>query len=240
MSHLFGGSDPTLLFSFVAGLVSFLSPCVLPVIPAFLAHLAGTTLDAEEVDRYSMFFSAFLFVLGFSLVFAILGVLINSVLEQVANQVLVWLSRVAGVIIILFGLHLAGLINISFLEREHTFDVPGNVKSKHITSFLFGAAFAVGWTPCVGPILGSIFTLAAVQPGSAFVYLLTYSLGLGIPFLLVGLFPTQSTGFIKKYRGPVRYVTIMFGYILIIIGILVFTMHVSALANVEILNEVLL
>ena len=127
-----------------------------------------------------------------------------------------------------------------FLGREFKLDADHKFKSKYLTSLLFGAAFAVGWTPCVGPVLGSVLGLAASQPGSAFSLLLAYSIGLGIPFLLVGLFASQATVLIRKYVKTLRYVYILFGILLIILGILIFTQTLSAIANFDLLNKILL
>src|SRR3989344_3877984 len=178
-------SQINFFIAFLAGSVSFFAPCVIPLVPAFLSYLAGQTLD--KTSRLVVFGHSILFVLGFSTIFAILGVLLNSVLASIAYTTQIWLGRITGTIIIFFGLYLLGLIKPKFLEkeykiREHKFN------SKALTSFMFGAAFAVGWTPCIGAVLGSILALAASMPGKSFGLLFAYSLGLGIPFLLVGLF----------------------------------------------------
>ena len=137
---------------------------------------------------WSIFIASIFFVLGFSTVFSLLGVLLQGVLANVSYTVQAWLSRIGGAVIIFFGLYLLGLIRPSFLEQEKKIHLKRRFNSLYLTSFVFGAAFAVGWTPCVGPILGAILTLAVTQPGSAFGFLLAYTLGLGLPFLLVGLF----------------------------------------------------
>src|SRR3989344_6312233 len=230
----------SITFSFLSGVISFLSPCVLPIIPGFLAYLAGSSLQGTEVKRKSIFLNSFFFVLGFSLVFSILGVLLNSLLSDVAYSTQTWLSRIGGVIIIFFGLYLMGLIKIAFLEREYRFAVKAKFSSRYITSFLFGAAFAAGWTPFVGAVLGGILALAAVSPGSAFSLLFAYSLGLGIPFLAIGLFASQASSVINKYAHILKYVTIAFGVVLIALGILVFTQSLSRLANFELINRFLL
>ena len=225
----------------VAGLVSFLSPCVLPIIPGFLAYLSGTALDKPGTKgRISIFLNSVFFVLGFSVVFALLGVLLNSVLEAVAYGVQIWLSRVGGVIIIFFGLYLTGIIKLAFLNREHKFIVKRKFESKFVTSFVFGAAFAAGWTPCVGAALGAILGLAVTQPGAAFNLLFAYSIGLGIPFLLMGLFASQAGNIINRYAGALRYVNIVFGVILIVLGVLVFTQSLNLIANFGLLNRFLL
>lgn len=233
-------TDLTIVFAFIAGFVSFISPCVLPLIPGFLSYLAGSSLGEAKVNQKAIFLNSVFFVLGFSVIFALLGVLLNTLLETVAYDVQLWLSRIGGVIIIFFGLYLIGLIDIPFLYQEHKFHPKFTFHSRYLTSFLFGAAFAFGWTPCVGPVLGGILGLAATKPGSAFTLLLSYAIGLGIPFLIVGLFTSQATSLIAKYRKQLGYVTIAFGFFLIILGILAFTQKLSLIANLEILNSILL
>ncbi len=223
----------------VAGLVSFLSPCVLPIIPGFLAYLAGASTKGEA-RRLDIFLNSLLFVLGFSLVFALLGVLLNSILAGAAPAVNAWLARIGGLIIIFFGLYLTRLIRIPFLERDYQFKVSTRFKSSYITSLLFGAAFAAGWTPCVGAVLGSILTLAAVNPGSAFALLFSYSLGLGVPFLLVGAFTASADRAIARLGKAIVYLNIVFGALLIVIGIFAFTQNLTLLFNLSLLNSLLL
>ena len=232
-------SELSIIIAFIAGIVSFLSPCVLPLIPGFLAYLAGTSLDQSKEHRWVIFLNSLFFVLGFSFVFAILGVILNTILEAVAYDATIWAGRIGGVIIIFFGLFLTGLIRIKWLEKEHKLSVKKRFKSKYLTSFVFGAAFAAGWTPCVGAVLGTILGLAASQPGSAFVLLLVYALGLGIPFLLVGLFASSASKFINRFAKYVKYINIVFGITLIILGVLVFTNTLTLLANFEFANRIL-
>ncbi|MEK7554651.1 MAG: cytochrome c biogenesis protein CcdA [Patescibacteria group bacterium] len=230
----------TLSVALLAGLVSFLSPCVLPIIPGFLAYLAGSKLSDAGSHRRDIFFNSVAFVLGFSVVFATLGVVLNTVLEHVAYDAQTWLARIGGALIIFFGLYLTGLIKLPFLEREYKPHVNVTLKSRYATSFLFGLAFAAGWTPCVGAVLGGILGLAAREPGSAFTLLFAYSLGLGLPFLLVGLFASPASRFINRYATYARYVNIVFGIILIALGVLAFTQELNRIANFEILNRFLL
>jgi len=230
----------SLIISFIAGLVSFLSPCVLPLIPGFLAYLAGSSLAESGTHRRQIFMTSVFFVLGFSAVFSVLGVLLNTLLEAVAYDVQIWLSRIGGGLIILFGLYLVGLIKIPFLEREIKFQVKTQFHLRYMTAFVFGAAFAAGWTPCVGAVLGGILGLAASAPGSALTLLFTYFLGLGLPFLAVGLFASQSSQLINKYAYLFKYVNIVFGVVLIGLGILAFTQQLSRVANLELLNKFLL
>ena len=233
-------NDTGIILAFVAGLVSFLSPCVVPMVPGFLAYLAGGTLSESETKRRDIFLNSVFFVLGFASIFSFLGVLLNTVLEAIAYDVQIWLARIGGGLIIFFGLYLIGLLKIGFLEREYKFSVKTRFSSRFLTSFVFGAAFGAGWTPCVGAVLGGILGLAASQPGSAFTLLFSYSLGLGLPFILVGLFTAQASNFINRYVGGFRYVNIVFGIILIGIGILAFTQNLNLIANLELLNRFLL
>ena len=222
--------EPTIIVAFIAGIVSFVSPCVLPLIPGFLAYLSGTSAG-QEGAKLKIFLNSVSFVLGFSVVFALLGVLLNTVLERVSYSVQTWLSRIGGIIIILFAMYLLGLIKINFLEREHKFAVKKKFSISYVTSFVFGTAFAVGWTPCVSAILGSVLALVATKPGLGFVLLMSYALGLGIPFLIVGLFSTQATALINKSATALKYFNIVVGILLLILGILVFTNKLNVVAN---------
>ncbi|MEX1061927.1 MAG: cytochrome c biogenesis protein CcdA [Patescibacteria group bacterium] len=227
----------TLTVAFAAGLVSFLSPCILPLIPGFLAYLAGTSPQDKSQQRV-IFLNSLAFVLGFSLIFAALGVLLNTILEAVSYDLQTWLGRAGGVIIIIFGLYLTGLLKIPFLEREHKLQVKGGYRSRYLTSFVFGAAFAAGWTPCVGAVLGSILGLAAVQSGTALILLLSYSLGLGLPFLLVGLFTSQAAVFIHQWGEVLRWVKVIFGVVLVILGIFAFSLSLGRIANLDFLQGI--
>ena len=164
----------------------------------------------------------------------------QSVLSNVSYTVQKWLGYVGGTVIIFFGLYLIGLIKIPFLEQEHKLKVKRKFKYSYVTSFVFGSAFAIGWTPCVGAILGAILTLAITTPASAFPLLLSYSIGLGIPFLLVGLFTDRASGFIEKAGPKLKYVNYVFGSILIMLGILVFTNQLVRIANVPFLTNLLI
>lgn len=232
-------AEPTLAVAVLAGLVSFLSPCMLPVIPAFLAQLAGTSLGASELRRRDLLVCSLLFVAGFSAVFATLGVVLNAALQESSTEVLAWLSRLAGGTIIVLGLHLTGLLRLPFLERGRS-PKPGRVSLGRLTPLLFGASFAVAWTPCVGPVLGSTLALAASRPASAFPLLVAYAVGLGAPFLIVGFFPVRAFAFLKKHRRGAARLHTAFGVILLGMGVLVFTNKLGLLANFRLLNEVLL
>lgn len=230
-----------IVVAFLAGIVSFLSPCVLPIIPGFLAYLAGeSSSGGQKPARITIFLNSFFFVLGFSIVFALLGVLLNSVLSFAAYAVQQWLSWIGGALVIFFGLYLMGFFKIPFLEFDHKMSVRTKFRSRYLTSLVFGFAFAAGWTPCVGPVLGGILGLAASAPGEAFYLLLSYAIGLGIPFLVVGLFVAQTSDFINRYVTKIEIVTKIFGAILVVLGVLVFTQSLPLIANFGFVNNFLL
>ena len=233
--------EVSLGIAFVAGMISFFAPCILPIIPGFLAYLGGSTTETPTgKERRSIMINWLFFVLGFASVFAVLGVLLNTFLEAIAYDVQIWLARIGGVVIIFFGLYLARLIKIPFLDREHKLSVKKKFGSRYVTSFVFGSAFAAGWTPCVGAALGAILGLAASNPGTAFWLLMSYALGLGVPFLVVGAFAAQATNFFARHAKTFARVNVAFGYILIILGILVFTQLLSRIASFEFINALLL
>ncbi|HII17486.1 TPA: cytochrome C biogenesis protein [Candidatus Woesearchaeota archaeon] len=193
----------------------------------------ATEQQAEKPKRdWNVFFSSVFFVLGFSVIFSLVGVLLQTILTSVSYEVQDWLARIGGVIIIFFGLFLLGLIKPKFLSRDHKIRVKKKFESHFVTSFVFGAAFAVGWTPCVTAALGAILALASTQATSAFVLLMAYTLGLGLPFLLVGLFTTEAQAFINKAGRWLKWIECAFGVLLIIIGIFVFTNQLSRIANI--------
>jgi len=219
----------TVFIALIAGILSFISPCILPLIPGFLAYLSGTNVDGK-ISRSKTFINSIFFVLGFSAIFALLGVLLNGVLSRSSYIIQTWLSRVAGVVIIFFALHILGLINIPFLQADHKISVK-KFSSSYLTSFVFGASFAVGWSPCVGAILGSIFALAISSPGQSFILLLSYSVGLGVPFLVLGLFTEPIMRLISRSGEVLKYFNIVVGILLIILGILVFTNNLILVAS---------
>ena len=240
-------TEPTILIAFSAGLGSFIAPCILPMIPAFLAYISGTTLTEITNDQKSNFqinkinivINTIFFVLGFSIVFSTLGVLINSVLSENVNQFTDSLNAVAGIIIIIFGIFLLLSGKINSLNKEKKFHIK-NFKSSYPMSFVFGLAFAIGWTPCVGPILGTILTLAATTPSISFSLLLAYSIGLGIPFILMGVFFSKSTKIISSMTKHLKYYNIVLGGLIILLGILIFTNQLAYIVNFPLLNEIVM
>ncbi|MDC0036362.1 cytochrome c biogenesis protein CcdA [Nitrosopumilus sp.] len=240
-------TDPTILIAFSAGLASFIAPCILPMIPAFLAYISGTTLKEIsngqktdfKINKINIIINTIFFVLGFSIVFSTLGVLINSVLSDNINQFSNSLNAIAGIIIIIFGIFLVASTKINSLNRERKFQIK-NFKSSYPMSFVFGLAFAIGWTPCVGPILGTILTLAATTPSISFTLLLAYSTGLGIPFILIGIFFSKSTKIISSMTKHLKYYNIILGGFIILLGILIFTNQLAYIANFPLLNEIVM
>jgi len=187
----------------------------------------------SEPRNWEIFFSSVFFVLGFSVIFSLVGVLLQTVLSSASYVAQQWLGYFGGAVIILFGLFLLKLFTPRFLERDHKFAVKRRFKSHYVTSFVFGAAFAVGWTPCVSAALGAILALATTASGSAFLLLVAYTLGIGLPFLLVGFFTKQAERLIAKAGKGLIYVQYVFGVVLIAIGILVFTGQLNRVANLE-------
>lgn len=238
----------TLAVAALAGLASFVAPCILPMIPAFLAYISGTTLsDLNQnkgnqtitINRTNIILNSIFFVLGFSVVFSTLGVIINSILANSVGAVIGVLNQVGGIIIVSFGIFLLLSTKINKLNVEKKF-LPKRTKASFPLSFVFGLAFAAGWTPCVGPILGTILTLAATTPSVAFNLLLVYSLGLGIPFILMGVFYSRANKIIKMMSRHLKFYNIILGAFIIILGVLVFTNQLAYIANFPLLNELLL
>jgi cytochrome c-type biogenesis protein len=231
----------TLVIAFSAGLLSFLNPCVLPLVPAFLGHLSGVSLSQSSAGRLKIFLCSVFFVLGFASIFALLGVLLNTVLRQVSFEAREWLGRIGGTVIIVFGLNLLGLLDIPWLQGEHKIQLKSRMGlPAYALSFVFGAVFAVSWTPCVGAVLGSILILAASRPAESFGLLLGYAIGLGMPFLATGLFVSFAGKLISgmnRYLGIVNRLT---GVFLIFLGILVFTDNLAAVVSGTFLNQELL
>jgi len=237
----------TLAIAALAGLGSFVAPCILPMIPAFLAYISGSTLSdlnnkelqTITINRSRIILNTIFFVLGFSLVFSTLGVIINSTLTNSAENLIDGFNQAGGVIIVAFGVFLLLSTKLNRLNIEKKF-VPKRSAASYPLSFVFGLAFAAGWTPCVGPILGTILTLAATTPSIAFNLLLAYSLGLGIPFILMGIFFSRANKIIRKMSKHLKYYNLILGGFIIILGVLVFTNQLSYIANFPLLNDLLL
>lgn len=216
-------SDVTISAAAAAGLLSFLSPCVLPLVPPYLTFIAGTTIEDAAFERVSrarrdVFLAACLFVLGFSTVFVALGAT-ASVFGQLLRQHIATLSLLAGLAIIAMGLHFLGLFRLAWLYREKRVQVerPLGIWG----AYIMGLAFAFGWTPCIGPILAAILAVAASEEtaGRGAGLLAIYSLGLGIPFLLAAAALEPFIGFLKRFRRYFAVVERIVGVLLVATGI---------------------
>lgn len=240
-------AEITLAIAALAGLGSFVAPCILPMVPAFLAYISGTTITELNsnngsktitVNRTNVILNSVFFVLGFSVVFSTLGVIINSTLTNSTTELIEGFNQIGGIIIIGFGGFLILCTKLKSLNIEKKF-FPKRSKASYPMSFVFGLAFAAGWTPCVGPILGTILTLAATTPSMAFNLLLVYSLGLGIPFILIGVFFSRATRVIHSMSKHLKYYSLILGAFIIVLGVLVFTNQLALIANFPLLNELI-
>src|SRR3982750_2295219 len=219
-------SLPLPIAAFVAGLLSFLSPCVLPLVPGYISLISGTGVEELRVGDQrllrSVLFHSAMFILGFSIVFISLGAVATSV-GQLLGQYHRFFVYLAGIVIIVFGLHLTGIFKIKALyadKRIHS----TSTKSTAIGAFVVGFAFAFGWTPCIGPILATILTFAAEQATvfKGVLLLAVYSLGLAVPFLLTSLAISQFLGFYTRFRKHLHTVEVISGVLMIAIGILMY------------------
>ena len=215
--------------AFGAGFISFLSPCDLPLIPGYISYISGESLGDIVEKQKKIILKTVLFSLGFSLVFISFGAtasLIGNILLENSNS----LRIIAGIIIIIFSLQLIGILNLNFLNQEKRFQTK-NYSNNLFFPVLVGAAFGFGWTPCIGPVLGSILTLAAVESsiGKGILLLSFYSLGLAIPFILSGYGISKFLAFSKNFRKNIKIVSVTGGVILLITGILILTNKLQAL-----------
>jgi cytochrome c-type biogenesis protein len=220
-----------LLVAFSAGLLSFLSPCVLPLVPSYVTFITGLSLDEVRTSRRTALIHALLFILGFSLIFIALGAT-ASVLGRVLFVARVWITRVGGALIILFGLYLLGVFNFRVLgqdRRVYLADKPLG----YLGTVLVGLAFGAGWTPCIGPILGSIliYTSSTADLNRGLLLLTAYSAGLAIPFLAAALAIDRFLSAFARWRGAMKWVNRVSGVLLIVVGLLLITNYFTVLAG---------
>ena len=217
-----------LIIAFGAGLISFLSPCVLPLIPGYISYISGSSLNDLIEKKKVNLIPIILFTLGFSLVFIIFGAA-STFLGQVILQNSYELRIVAGLLIIILSLHILRIINIKFLNYEKR--IQTNSNTNFYSPILIGMAFAFGWTPCIGPILGSILVLAATEDSlnSGIMLLIFYSSGLALPFILSGYLIQKFFIFSKNFKKNINLVSKIGGFILLITGILILTNQLQAL-----------
>ena len=217
-----------LIVAFGAGLISFLSPCVLPLIPGYISYISGSSLNDLIEKKEVNLLPIILFTLGFSIVFIIFGAA-STFLGQVLLKNSYELRIAAGLIIVILSLHIIGIINLKFLNYEKRIHTKTN---KNIYSpILIGMAFAFGWTPCIGPILGSILVLAATEESinKGILLLISYSLGLALPFILSGYLIQKFLIFSKNFKKNINLASKIGGFILLITGILILTNQLQAL-----------
>jgi cytochrome c-type biogenesis protein len=221
----------------IAGLLSFLSPCVLPLMPSYISYITGVsfedlqdTTDKKRIQMLTLTNSLF-FILGFSLVFISLGAS-SSVIGRIFNNYQEWIRIIGGVVIIFFGLFVAGFFQINILQRDKRFHLSGK-PTGYLGSVVVGTAFAAGWTPCIGPILGSILLYASAQGSTLYgVKLLSmYSLGLAIPFLFASLAFNSFLSYSKKVRKYMKVIMLASGLLLVAFGILLLTNKLTLLTS---------
>ena len=220
-----------LLVAFSAGLLSFLSPCVLPLVPSYVTFITGLSLEEVRTSRRAALVHALLFILGFSLIFIALGAT-ASVLGRVLFVARVWIARLGGALIIVFGLYLLGAFNVRLLgqdTRVHLADKPLG----YLGTVLVGFAFGAGWTPCIGPILGSIliYTSSTADLHRGLWLLTAYSAGLAIPFIVAALAIDHFLAVFARYRGVLKWVNRVGGVLLIAVGLLLVSNYFTVLAS---------
>lgn len=224
------------MIAFTAGILSFVSPCVLPLIPSYVTYISGVSLEKltvgdDKVARWGTFFHSLAFVAGFSLIFIILGASATMLGQFMAkNQVI--MRKIGGVIVVALGIHFTGLINFGFLQQYKKMEFAAKPVG-YLGSILVGMVFAAGWTPCIGPILASILMYASTSEtmGKGIGLLAAYSLGLGIPFILSAIAINRFFGFFNGIKKYMRVISIISGAFLVIIGILIYTNYLTIIAQ---------
>lgn len=225
--------DISILLAFSAGLLSFLSPCVLPLIPAYISYLTGSSIEELRNGKTKLFtlYKSFGFILGFSIIFILMGVSITSLGKLLITHKDIF-RKIGGTLIIVFGLHTIGVFKIKLFYREKRFLYLDKIKGP-FSSVIMGMAFAAGWTPCIGPILSSILIYATSMDsiGKGVVLLTMYSLGLAVPFILTAMVIEGFTEQFKKFSKYLSTISRISGILMIIIGIMIFTNKLSILSQ---------
>jgi cytochrome c-type biogenesis protein len=220
-----------LTISFTAGLLSFLSPCVLPLIPSYVSFITGLSLDDVQRSRRVAMVHALLFIAGFTLIFLALGASATMV-GRLLFRHRDWVERVGAVLVITLGLYLLGVFNFGALARERRYHF-ANKPLGYLGTLLVGMAFAAGWTPCIGPILGAVltFTASAADLNRGLLLLLAYSLGLAVPFFLAALMIDRFMALFQRYRGALVWTSRLSGVLLIAVGLLMITGSMTMLTT---------
>ena len=221
----------------LAGLLSFLSPCVLALVPAYIGYLGGRSLgssDSDSENRWATFMHGLAFVLGFSLIFVVGGAAVGALGELISNFVVKrWIARIGGIVVIIFGLHTAGAINVPILDYDTRRQVRLDKRLNYLTSGLMGVFFSAGWAPCIGPVLGTILNLALFsgQITQGVILLSAYSIGMAIPFLLAALGIGQVAMLLHRHKRTFHYLSIATGILLVVVGVMLLTGTLERLAG---------
>ena len=232
------GNEVSILIAFSAGILTFLSPCILPLFPSYITYITGRSFEdikgierSSDIRRLTIINSLF-FILGFSIIFVLLGMTF-SYLGSFFGIKKIWLERIGGILIVLFCLNIMGFLNIGFLKKEKAFILKKR-NIGYISSLVVGMAFAFGWTPCVGPILSSILIYASTLESlpRATILLIAYSLGLGVPFLIAGILINQFLFIFNRFKAFIRFIPVISGVFLIVVGVLLFSGMFSRLAGI--------
>ncbi len=235
---MFSGSEVSIIISFVAGILTFLSPCILPLFPSYITYITGRSFEEQKalgvlsnIRKVTALHSLF-FILGFSIIFMFLGITV-AYLGSFFGIKKIWLERIGGILIILLGLHILGAFKVGFLNLEKRLHYDRR-RITYIGSLLIGMAFAFGWTPCVGPILSSILIYASTLESlpRAIVLLFFYSMGLGLPFFIAALAINQFLFIFNRFKPFMRFIPIASGIFLLIIGLLLFSGQFSRLTAI--------
>ena len=226
--------DITIGLAFLAGLASFLSPCVLSLVPAYVGYLGGRAAGGENIaqNRWITFSHGLVFVLGFSIIFVLFNIL-ASALGGLFFDLRNWIAKIGGAVVVVLGLHMIGVYRIPFLEYDLRIHTQVDQKWGYFSSFLLGLFFSAGWSPCIGPVLGTIMTFSANGGSIVRGTLLggAYSAGLAVPFLLAALGIGWVTTILRRYSKLMHYAEIAMGVILVIVGILLFLGSFNRLAS---------
>jgi cytochrome c-type biogenesis protein len=227
--------DVTLGLAFLAGLASFLSPCVIVLVPIYLTYLGGRSVTSNGAvvgSRLTTFTHGIAFVIGFSVFFIGLGAAVSS-LGELLYEGRIWLARIGGMITIIFGLQTIGIINIPFLNYDTRRQIQPNPRLGYLSSALLGFTFSAGWSPCIGPILGAVLTIPLISGDVRLgtILLSAYSAGLAVPFLLAALGMGQATEIMRRYAKPIRIIAVVMGSLMVIFGILLLTGKLDLLSQ---------
>jgi cytochrome c-type biogenesis protein len=231
-------AEVSIPLAFLGGILSFISPCVLPLVPSYVSFITGisfeelTSDDGKELKRVILFNSIF-FILGFSTVFVVILGASAQIFGTAFMEYQSVIRKIGGVVIVLLGIHIIGVINFKFLQREKRLHLFREKPAGLLGSFLVGIGFAAGWTPCIGPILGAIFTVAATSdnPWSASMLFIAYSAGLAIPFMLTSLGINTFLKHFNRVKKYMRVVSIITGIFLIVTGVLIFSNSLAIIAG---------